>query len=230
MKKKSLSIILVIISALLCCFILVSCRNVSGDGNETSSDTLKVSDSESESDSRDAESESEKTSDVRTETETSEREYDETLELDYNGNTADIIELGSTLSNKVQSYYQDGSKDVFVMENASTVINYNMNGATGAGVASITDKNGNAYIANTMDVFVQMKDGNKYYSSDSFISPSMNIYRLGYYYYENRIEGQLFVGAGSSVEGRKIKHYDMSKLVNVEDLHLVLPKLQPAHG
>ena len=43
----------------------------------------------------------------------------------------------------------------------------------------ITDKEGNAYIENTMDVFVQMKDGNKYYSSNSLVSPTMNIYRLG---------------------------------------------------
>ena len=178
--------------------------------SETSSETYETSEGESES----GDNGEEKTDSP----DESNREYDETLELDYNGNVSDIIELGSSLSNKVQSYYKDGSGDIFVMENASTVINYNMNGATGAGVGSITDKNGNAYIANTMDVFVQMKDGNKYYSSDSFISPSMNIYRLGYYYYENRIEGQLFVGAGSNVEGRKIKHYDMSKLVNVEEL------------
>ena len=137
MKNENFSIILAIISVLLCCFILASCRNVSGDGKETSAETLKTSDSESES--IDAESESDKSSNVREETETSERESDETGELDYYGNTADIIELGSTLSNKVQSYYQDGSKDVFVMENANTVINYNMDTALGCLVGSMTD-------------------------------------------------------------------------------------------
>ena len=213
MKNKNFSIILAIISVLLCCFILASCRNVSGDGKETSAETSKTSDSESES--RDAESESDKSSNGE-EAETSERESDETGELDYYGNTADIIELGSTLSNKVQSYYQDGSKDVFVMENANTVINYNMDTALGCLVGSMTDKNGNSYLENTMDVFIQMKGGNKYYASNSFVSPSMNIYRLGYYYYENRIENQLFVGAGSDAEGRNIKHYDMSQLVNIE--------------
>ena len=146
------------------------------------------------------------------------REFDETLELNYNGSNSDIITLGGALSGKVQSYYKDGSGDVFVMENANTVINYNMSTALGCLVGSITDKNGNAYIENTMDVFVQMTDGKKYYSSDSFVSPSMNIYRLGYYYYENRIEGQLFVGEGSDTVGKDIKHYDMSKLVNVEQI------------
>ena len=216
MKNKNISIILAIISFLLCCFILVSCRNVSDNGKETSAETLKTSDSESESESRDAESESDKSSNVSEETETSERESDETGELDYYGNTADIIELGSTLSNKVQSYYQDGSKDVFVMENANTVINYNMNNTLGCLVGSITDKKGNAYLENTMDIFVQMKDGNRYYSSNSLVSPSMNIYRLGYYYYENRIENQLFVGEGSEISGQRLKHYDMSNLVNIE--------------
>ena len=91
-----------------------------------------------------------------------------------------------------------------------------MDTALGCLVGSMTDKNGNLYLENTMDVFVQMKDGNKYYASNSFVSPSMNIYRLGYYYYENRIENQLFVGAVSDAEGRNIKHYDMSQLVNIE--------------
>ena len=197
-----------VIAALMVCVIifgsLASCAvGESGDDTDTLTDTTETSEiAESEKDSEDV----------------TKRPYDETVEIDYVGSDADIVELGSILSNKVQSYYDDGDKSLFIMENADTVIKYNMNDELY--VRSVTDKSGNVYVENTMDVFVQMKDGNKYYASNSLISPSMNIYRLGYYYYENRIENQLFVGSDSGADGKNIKHYDMKQLVNIEQTAL----------
>lgn len=179
--------------------------------SEESSET--VTGSESEETSETAESkESEENSETVTE-----RPYDETVEINYSGSDADIVELGNTLSNKVQSYYNDGDKGLFVMENANTVINYNM--SNDIYVRSITDKNGNTYIENTMDVFVKMMDGSKYYASESIMSPSMNIYRLGYYYYENRIENQTFAG-GEIVDFVNIKHYGIDKTKNIEQVSI----------
>ena len=66
-------------------------------------------------------------------------------------------------------------------------------------VTSLTDKNGNPYLTDTMDVFVKMTDGGTYYASKTANSAKvsqfagLNIFRYGYYYYDVRIEDQNFV-------------------------------------
>ena len=180
---------------------------------EDSSETETESKTETESET-DETTVSETTSYSPVETDS---EPDETEEASYDGIRTDVVELGNTLSNQVQSYYKDSDRNVFVMENRDTVISYNLNRYLGCHVASITDKDGNTYIQNTLDVFVKTIDGNKYYSSGSVVSPTVNIHRLGYYYYHNLIEGQVFASA-EDIKEQEIDHMSITSTSKVEKI------------
>lgn len=176
------------------------------EATETEKTSEKETDKESTSQKVEA-TESEKVQETH-------KEYDTYFEPEYTGNTSGTVELGDALANKVQSYYNT-YRDVFTMENSNTVIDYNMNRYINGYVDSLRDKNGNEYIEKTMDVFVMMNDGSKYYASESVVNPSMNINRLGYYYYENRIDNQIFVEA-DEIKELEIKHTAISNTVNIE--------------
>ena len=93
-------------------------------------------------------------------------------------------------------------------------------------ISSIGNKAGGNYIENTMDVFVRMTDGTIYYASDSDKDAIANIFRMGYYYYENRIEGLSFNDGYKFVDGKEKKlncgannilRYNMTEYIGVED-------------
>lgn len=117
---------------------------------------------------------------------------DEEIVLD--DDDGELILMADRLANGVQTYYEHGGRDFFVVENTNMMLNFAVSSNYDNQVSSLTDKSGNAYINDTMDVFVRMTDGSTYYSSGAMTSASTNIYRLGYYYYENRIENLSFVG------------------------------------
>ncbi len=117
---------------------------------------------------------------------------DEEIVLD--DDDGELILMADRLANGVQTYYEHGGRDFFVVENTNMMLNFAVSSNYDNQVSSLTDKSGNAYINDTMDVFVRMTDGSTYYSSGALTSASTNIYRLGYYYYENRIENLSFVG------------------------------------
>ena len=120
---------------------------------------------------------------------------DEELVLD--DDDGELILMADRLANGVQTYYEYGGRDFFIVENTNMLLKFAVSSNYDNQVSSLTDKSGNAYINDTMDVFVRMTDGSTYYSSGAFTSASTNIYRLGYYYYENRIENLSFVGKSS---------------------------------
>lgn len=117
------------------------------------------------------------------------------------GDDAENIEYADMLANTINSAYADVDRNKYVISNTNMSLTYNTSYADSQLVASLTDKNGNEYVSNTMDVFVRMKNGKTYYASSSVTSASTNIYRLGYYYYESRIENQVFanLSEGASV-------------------------------
>ena len=132
---------------------------------------------------------------------------EETLPGLIEGDDAENIEYANQLANKVQGGYSDVDRTNYQIVNDNMILNYNTSIGSPQLVTSFTDKQGRPYVNGTMDVFVKMKDGNVYYSSGSIVGASTNIYRLGYYYYENRIEGQVFA---SATEGAKIKDVSLN--------------------
>ena len=70
---------------------------------------------------------------------------------------------------------------------------YGIKGETGnMQITHLSTPDGKPYITNTMDVVLNMEDGRQFLASKSIDKASLNIYRYGYYYFENRIEGQKF--------------------------------------
>ena len=135
------------------------------------------------------------------------------------GGDSALIELADYLKNSVNSYFTDSSRTAFVMENQTVSVTYDMESTGAKQVASIKTPGGKTYIENTMDVFLRMKDGSTYLASGSADDSTANIYRLGYYYYDNRIEGQSFVGEPNITKEQAINHlavkrFNMTKLVS----------------
>ena len=84
------------------------------------------------------------------------------------------------------------------MENSNAILKYSTKYYNFQGFASVTDRKGNTYIQDTMVAFVTKKDGSVHYSSNSNISTQPNAYRFGYYYYENRLEGEVLMNNDSN--------------------------------
>ena len=132
------------------------------------------------------------------------------------GENAPLIELADRLANGVNAYYTDTKRTGYHFYNQNASVTCDLQNTKV--VSAISNKAGQNYIENTMDVFIRMKDGSEYYASDSTNNAIANIFRLGYYYYENRIEGQTFLNPytfedpdGKSIDHTSISRYNMCK-------------------
>ena len=88
-------------------------------------------------------------------------------------------------------------------------LGFNMTHANGQMLVShISTKDGHSYIKNTMDVFVETTNSERFYAGNSanVSGATLNIYRYGYYYYENRLEGLSFV---NEIAKNNIKSIEM---------------------
>ena len=167
------------------------------DDNREDSDTQESAPQESqESTEADTTLTTESTETTESETATTAESTEETSVetiTPASGSYGEQITHASSLANGVNAHYADASSNAFVLENQNAILNYALKGSDGKLVTSLQNHNGNSYIENTMDVFVRMQDGNTYYASASASDASANLYRMGYYYYEARFEGQGFI-------------------------------------
>ena len=103
-----------------------------------------------------------------------------------------LVEMSNSLANGTHTYYNT-ARDTITVENKTMKLNYGLKGFSNKMyVQSLSNSKGVNYITDTMDVFVKDASGNTHYASKSITDAEANIYRYGYYYYENRIEGQVF--------------------------------------
>ena len=124
----------------------------------------------------------------------------------------DLIELSNDLKNGVNPYFTDATKEQLTIENQNMTLGYGMVGMSGnSQVQHLSNKNGATYIENTMDIVLNMKNGKKYYASQSLEGSILNIYRYGYYFYETRIEGQTFK---NQIIKEDALDYDLSKFAS----------------
>ena len=121
---------------------------------------------------------------------------EEPVEPTLVGPYADTIMLSNRLADGVQAYYKNPSRSVYRIENTTLGLDYNLT-TGGKLIASLTNTKGQAYLTDTMDVFISMNDGKTYLASESTASPYTNIYRMGYYYYDAHIMGQNFMGGAA---------------------------------
>ena len=106
----------------------------------------------------------------------------------------DLMKLANGLANGTHTSYNTATWRTVNIKNQTMSLDYNLwAGSNNMQVETLSNTDGAKYIENTMDVFVKTTDGETYYASKSTKSATVNIYRYGYYYYENRIEGQVFL-------------------------------------
>ena len=223
MKKTTNKALTLFIATIMILSALASCTET-GTGSETeitsesgssqgsSSSSTEIGETES-SNSESASSAEGETSDSEgslsedtssTETEKESETEDNKVVLD--GEHADLIELSDSLKNNVSAYFPTGQRNNVIYENMNMTLDYALNVNLPQQVTSLTNKRGNVYVENTMDVFVEMSNGNRYYAKNSYTNGTPNIYRLGYYYYEMRVEGQTFMAEISENSSIKIDH------------------------
>ena len=186
--------------------------------HETDTETEAKTDGETDTAKQDG-TDTERVTEGDTEDETF-TEEDTTPRLE--GEDAALIELADRLANTVNSYYPLPDRSTFVMENKNAVLHYDMETAGAKLVKSLTNAYGKAYLENTMDVYMRMENGSTYFASGSADNAVANIYRLGYYYYDNRIDRQSFSGgykitAEKDLGHLKVKRFNMTEKVSVAD-------------
>ena len=130
----------------------------------------------------------------------------------------DLIKLANGLVNGTYTAYTSPDRGILNIKNQTMSLDYTLWAGSGnMQVNSLTNTKGVSYIEDTMDVFVKTEDGEIYYASKSTSSATMNIYRYGYYYYENRIEGQIFVPEIEAVNSQAINHLKPSSSNHVKN-------------
>ena len=208
--KKISSRLSLLLAALLLSSTFASC---SGGENDTENKYFESSHLEMTSTFSSETEETESTNQSASESET--KENTPLLE----DKDAPQIESAYSLANKVNAYYTDDKRTGFVTENNNMKLTYSTDMTAERKVTALTDKKGNAYLSDTMDIFVKMKGGEIYYASKTANSTKvsqfagLNIFRFGYYYYDVRIEEQNFV---NEINVTDEKVLDISKLVSKE--------------
>ena len=181
MKKRSLALIALILVAVMTAGMLAACKTPTG-GDETTTQGSENTTEGTTSGTEDTTKGDEETTDEETTV-----SNDPKLEGPY----AELIENADSLKNGVTSYFTDPSRDHYRIVNGNMILDYPLTSEEDQ-LVSITNKKGNAYVTDTMDVYVAMNNGKTYYSSGSFYDAEANIFRYGYYYYDIRLYGQDF--------------------------------------
>ena len=222
MKRKFISIISLLLSLIMIVGVCASCNIFGNEQTETGSESESSSGSSTESGSE---------SDSKTES-GSESESGGASDGTENpplisGNDADIIDLSNKLANGVSPYYSDSKRQELIISNNQVDLGYNMTSANDMLVSRLSTKDGHDYIKNTMDVYVKMRDGSIYYASKSANTQNilLNIYRYGYYYYENRLEGLSFINSAGKLNEKKI---DIKP--NLQGCHSIEIVNKPSNG
>ena len=126
-----------------------------------------------------------------------------------------LIEKSNQIKNSVQEHFtkKNGIQNI-VLDNNDVSLSYEITPGDNQQISYLKNSNGGTYIKNTLDAFVTMEDGGRYFTSKTSVSPATNIFRFGYYYHDLRIEGQNFLN------GMTVKHEKKLDLKVKETNHL----------
>ena len=97
---------------------------------------------------------------------------------DIEGDTAlaGSIKYAAEVGNKAQAYYIDAERSAYAMENSDAVLTHTLSALMNS--ATLADKDGKAYIANSFDSFFE-QGGLRHYFSTSKEDGRVNTIRLG---------------------------------------------------
>ena len=178
MKKSLISLLSFIIVAFMLMSILVSCAGELQNSSDCSSTEESNQESGSEGESGSSGGDDNNSSDTPV----------NSLE----GPFASSIVNSQALANGVQSYYTSADRNNYKIENLNMNLEYSLTDTKK--LSAITNKNGNAYIQDTMDVYVLMEDGTRVFASSTKNDIRTNIYRIGSYYYDVHFLENNFLG------------------------------------
>ena len=101
---------------------------------------------------------------------------------DISGDTTldESIKYASSVASTVDAYYTDAKRSAYAMENTDMVLTHTLGKVNSA---TLTDKDGRAYIADSFESFYE-QDGLRIYFTTSADEGRINTIRLGEYYYE----------------------------------------------
>ena len=150
-----------------------------------------------------ATSESESVTEKESEIESDPDEEESKMVL--SGAYGDSILHAAALANKVQAYYTDPDRLSYRIENANMSLDYALDLTGKQQVTALKSVSGKTYVENTMDVFVEMTDGKRYYASDSSKSTRANLFKYGYYYYDLHLLEQNFSGKVNITESESVR-------------------------
>ena len=130
---------------------------------------------------------------------------DDKTETTYGSyNNAELIEFSNSIKNGVNYYYPNAKRETAVIENLEMSLEYGLLTNGNKQVTYLKNAAGASYIENTMDVFIRMTNGSTYYASTSKASTTSNLFRLGYYFYQARYEGQNFLNSAKVLKTKSI--------------------------
>ncbi len=197
MRKQILSWLSLLLMLSMLMGMLAAC-NKNGAGTEGTSD---IETEESASDTSESES-------IGHSEESTTDESTEAKDPYLDGENAEFIKHANEMANGVNVYYGSGARKNVIVENTEMSFDFNLSPKGSATVSALNNTKGQSYIENTMDVFVKMKSGHTFIASESTVPPTLNMFRLGTYYYEVRFWGQEFA---SAVEVEKELQFDHTK-------------------
>lgn len=216
MKKRVLSLISLMLALIMLASLFAACgggdKATETDGIETDSSTESATDTERENESG-SKAESATESDTEKETEGDTETHPPLLDCD----NAELIELADRLANGVNVFYPSSSRRDIIIENKNMSLSYAISTEYPQQVSFIKNKNDKSFIENSLDVYVKTAAGDTLFASASTAAATTNIRRMGYYYYDVRVEGQNFITGYDVKEEIKvpmsvIKQKDVSNL------------------
>lgn len=189
MKKKAFAVI-----AATCAFFACVSLNACKKDNQTNtpSDTTETYTDEITSESLESNIPTESTSDTVTEEVTTEEETED-LTPKLTGENAKTIELAQRLAGGINAGFTSPSRGTYAITNKNAVLNYNLSSQGNKMISSLENTKGGVYFSDSMDVFVKSTDGITFLASESLPAARVNIYRMGYYYYDVHFLDQSFL-------------------------------------
>lgn len=104
--------------------------------------------------------------------------------IDVHTNMAQSIKFANEVKNQAQAKYTNPERTAFEMKNSNMILTHSL---TKKNSATLTDPEGNVYVADSFDTYFVDANGKTYYSSDSSDIGRVNVIRLGEYYYDCHI-------------------------------------------
>ena len=130
----------------------------------------------------------------------------------------DNVAYADEVANLINFRYLDQKRDIAEITNGDVRLVYNLDIKDNKQVAGLYNKQGAAYLTNTMDAFVVADNGEKLYASMSGPSARGNIYRFGYYYYDIHFLDQGFLPSSYSID-ESAGSYDLLSKARRIDSH-----------